>query len=71
MDHTPCKYWQLFQEENLKINWQENQYSSMVERQAKDLEVQVRIPVQVQSFLLIFNLFSTRGRVTGDKYIAP
>ena len=37
------------------MNWQENQDSSMVERQARDLEVRVRIPVQVQIFLLKFN----------------
>ena len=46
------QYWQLFQEENLKMNWQENQDSTRVERQARDLEVRVRIPVQVQIFLL-------------------
>ena len=28
-----------FQEECLKVNWQENQDSSMVERQARNLEV--------------------------------
>ena len=38
------------------MNWQENQDCSMVERQARDLEVRVRIPVQVQIFLLKFNL---------------
>ena len=48
-------FFQLFQEENLKENWQENQDSSVVERQAGDLEVRVRIPVQVQIFLLKFN----------------
>ena len=37
------------------MNWQENQDSSMVERQARDLEVRVRVPVQVQIFLLKFN----------------
>ena len=38
-----------------KMNCQENQDRSMVERQAKDLEVLVRVPVQVQIFVLIFN----------------
>ena len=37
------------------MNWQENQDSSMVERQARDLEVRVRVLVQVQIFLLKFN----------------
>ena len=37
------------------MNWQENQDSAMVERQARDLEVRVRVPVQVQIFLLKFN----------------
>ena len=36
------------------MNWQENQDGSMVEHQARDLEVRVRIPVQIQIFLLIF-----------------
>ena len=47
--------WQLFQEEILKVISHENQNSSMVERQARDLEVRVRIPFQVQIFLLTFN----------------
>ena len=34
--------------------WNKNQDSSMVERQARDLEVRVRIPFQVQIFLLKF-----------------
>ena len=34
MDHIALQLWQLFQEEGLKVNWQENQDSSMVERQA-------------------------------------
>ena len=37
------------------MNWQENQDSSMVECQARDLEVRVRVLVQVQIFLLKFN----------------
>ena len=37
------------------MNWQENQNSSMVERLARYLEVRVRLPVQVQIFLLKFN----------------
>ena len=37
------------------MNWQENQDSSIVERQARDLEVRVRIPVQVQNFILKFD----------------
>ena len=41
---------QLFQEESLKMKWQDNQDSSMVEGQARDLEVRVRSPVQVQVF---------------------
>ena len=45
----------LVQEENLKVNCQENQDSSMVERQAKDLEVRVRVLVQVKMFILKFN----------------
>ena len=55
MDHVALQWWQLFQEEGLKINWHENQDSSMVERQARDLEVRVRVPVQVQIFLLKYN----------------
>ena len=47
--------WQLFQEESLKVGWHENQDSSMIERQARDLEVRVRVPFQVQIFLLKFN----------------
>ena len=38
MDHMPCSS-ELFQEKRLKVNWQENQDSSMVERQARDVEV--------------------------------
>ena len=37
----------------MKVNWQENQDSSMVERQAGDLEVRIRVPVQI--FLLEFD----------------
>ena len=47
-----CSSGMLFQEESLRVNWQLNQDSSMVERQARDLEVQVRVPIQVQIFLL-------------------
>ena len=47
--------WQLFQEESFKVGWHENQDGSMVERQARDLEVRVRVPVQVQIFFLKFN----------------
>ena len=36
------------------MNWNKNQDSSMVERQARDLEIRVRIPVRVQIFLLKF-----------------
>ena len=43
----PCNSVMLFQEEGLRVNWQLNQDSSMVERQARDLEVRVRVPVQV------------------------
>ena len=43
-----------FQLESLKVNWNKNQDSSMAERQARDLEVRVRIPVQAQIFLLKF-----------------
>ena len=46
--------WQTFQEESLKVNWNKNQDSSMPECQTRDLEVRVRIPVQVQIFLLKF-----------------
>ena len=42
----------LLQEERLRVNWQLNQDSSMVERQARDLVVRVRDPVQVQILLL-------------------
>ena len=55
MDHIALRKWQLFQEESLMVNWQENQSSSKVERQARDLEVRIRAPVQVQIFLLKFN----------------
>ena len=54
MDHIALQ-WQLFEEESLKVNWQENQDSSMVERQARDLEVRVQVLVHVQIFLLKFN----------------
>ena len=37
------------------MNWEENQDSSMVQRQARDMEVRVRIPVNIQIFLLKFN----------------
>ena len=37
------------------MDWHENQDSSMVERQARDLEIRVRVPVQVQIFLFKFN----------------
>ena len=50
----PCRKWHTFQEESLRVNWNKNQDTSMVERQARDLEVRVRIPVQVQIFLLKF-----------------
>ena len=36
------------------MNWQLNQDSSMLERQARDIEVRVRVPVKVQIFLLKF-----------------
>ena len=32
------------------MGWHENQDSSLVERQARDLEVRVRVPVQVTFF---------------------
>ena len=32
------------------VNWNKNQDSSMTERQTRNLEVRVRIPVQVQIF---------------------
>ena len=53
-----------FQEKNLYLNRESNSDlqifslpldSSMVERQSRDLEVRVRVPVQVQIFLLKFN----------------
>ena len=37
---------------DLKVNWQENQDSSIVERQARDLEERVGAPVLVQIFPL-------------------
>ena len=49
--------WQLFQEESLRVGWHENQDSSMVERQDKDLEVRVRVPVHVQIFPLKCNKY--------------
>ena len=45
MDHIALQSWQLFQEESLKVNWQENQDSSMVKRQARGLEIRVRVQV--------------------------
>ena len=36
------------------MNWSKNQDCSMVEHQAKDLEVLLQIPDQVQIFLLKF-----------------
>ena len=53
IDHIAFQTWQLFQEKNLKVNWQENQDSSMVKCQARDMEVRVQVPVQI--FLLKFN----------------
>ena len=47
------------------MNWQENQDSSMVEHQARDLEVRVRIPVQVQNFLLKFLKFMKKKEEFG------
>ena len=44
MDHSSGM---IFQEEGLRGNWQLNQDTSMV-----DLEVRVRVPVQVQISLL-------------------
>ena len=55
MDLIAMQSWQLFQEERLKVNCQENQDSSIVGRQARDREVWVRVPVQVQIFFLKFN----------------
>ena len=43
-----------FEHLHLKVYWNKNEDSSMVERQARDLEVRVRIPVKVQIFLLKF-----------------
>ena len=49
----------------MKVNWQENQDSSMVERQARDLEVRVQIPVQVRIFHLKFNkIYCIEGKVS-------
>ena len=36
----------------------------MVERQARDLEVRVRVPVQVQIFLLKFDKFNKASHVS-------
>ena len=44
-----------FQEKNLNLNRDSNSDSSMVERQARDLEVRIRVPVQDQIFLLKFD----------------
>ena len=55
MDHIALKSSQLFQEKSLKVNWQDNQDSSMIELQARDLDVRVRVPFQVPIFLLKFN----------------
>ena len=44
--------WQLLQEESLKVNSQENQDSSMVERQTSDLEVRVPSPDSNSNFSL-------------------
>ena len=44
----------IFQDESLRVDWNKNQDSSMVERQNRDQEVRVRIPVLVQIFLLKF-----------------
>ena len=43
-----------FQEKSLKVDWNKYQDSLMAERQTRDLEVRVQIPVQVQIFLLKF-----------------
>ena len=53
MDHIALQIVAVISRGEFKMNWQENQDSLMVERQA--LEVRVRIPVQVQIFLLKFN----------------
>ena len=52
---NPCSNDMLFQEEGLRVNLQLNQDGSMVERKARDLEVRVRVPVQVKIFLLKFD----------------
>ena len=44
----------IFTFHKFQLNWNKNEDSPMVERQARDLKVRVRIPVQVQIFLLKF-----------------
>ena len=39
----------------MRVNWQLKQDSLIVEHQARDLEVRVQVPVQVQNFLLKFD----------------
>ena len=51
----PCSSGILFQEEGLRVNSRMNKDSLMVERQARDMGVRVRVPVQVQISLLKFN----------------
>ena len=51
----PCSSGMLFQEEGLRVNWELKQDGLMVERQARDLEIRFRVPVQVKIFLLKCN----------------
>ena len=47
----PCRFtFYKFQEESLKVNWNKNQDSSMVERQARDLEARGSNPGQDSIF---------------------
>ena len=41
----------------------------MIERQARDLEVRVRVPVQVQIFLLKFNTLTLGGWGQTHSYV--
>ena len=52
---------------NRDSKWQLNPGSSMVERQARDLEVQVRVLVQVQIFLLKFDNLKYIGINTSNR----
>ena len=51
-DHNALQVASMFQKEGLSVNWQLNQNSSIVEHQARDLEVRGSSPGSGSNFLL-------------------